>query len=73
MPYIEIGLYGRTVTDDEKQRLFSGCLDVLQQTLGSRPSSVRVAIHSWPADSFFDGATVEAESGSKAPAEGAGR
>ena len=72
MPYIEITLYGRTVTAQEKERLVTGCVDVMKQALQSRPSNVRVAIHSWPEDSFFDGASLEAGATEDGRAEGVG-
>lgn len=72
MPYIEITLYGRTVTAEEKERLFTGCVDVMKQALQSPPRNVRVAIHSWPEDSAFDGASLEAGATDETRGEGVG-
>lgn len=72
MPYVEIAVYGRTVTAEEKERLFTGCVDVLGQALQSRPQQVRVALHAWPEGSFYDGA-AGAKAKGETPAEGGGR
>lgn len=55
MPFFEILVYGRSVTPEEKEKLFQGCREVAQNVLGSAPSQVRIAIHQWDEQSYFDG------------------
>lgn len=63
MPFIEIMVYGRSVTPEEKEKLFEGCREVAANVLGSAPTQVRIAVHEWDEQSYSDGSSRPERSG----------
>ena len=53
VPFIEIMVYGRSVTLEEKEKLFEGCREVAANVLGSAPTQVRIAVHEWDEQKLF--------------------
>lgn len=61
VPYIELLVYGREFTGDERRRLFAEVADVTTRTLEVTLSQVRIGILELSEEAGFDGSREASE------------
>ncbi|HEX6988062.1 MAG TPA: tautomerase family protein [Bacillota bacterium] len=55
MPYIEVLVYGRRTSAQEKQDLFESITATVTRCLAVDRRQVRIAVQEWPGDCYFEG------------------